>query len=674
MLGIPLSLPQKLANINVGAVLSSYLIFDEFHLLDPEKSLNTTITLLKLMKDISPFCLMTATLSNKFINRLSEFLDSKIIQVDEVDYKNFSYVKNNVRKYISSIDSSLSVESIIERHKEKSIVICNTVDRCVEIYKSLEIEKLKGNLSSELICIHSRFFQSDRKDKEEKISKYFNKESNKNVILVSTQVIEVGLDISCDVLHTELSPINSLLQRIGRCARWSGVGEIMVYDLPDKKNKYLPYEKELSISTMNEIKLLENKDIDFTISQKLIQKVMARFENQIFDEIQNGFNQSIENIKDCWLEGGKDKSRQLIRDIRSINFVLLPEGYKTESLYKYESLSINPYSIISKIKKKMDEYENEVPHFILKLEESNFDFDIEKELTPINIEDISTENIIALNSQCVGYSTNYGLDFDTYFDVQSKKNNLKQKTTYSINKDTYGQHVEWMIEYFESKKYSNIYPIHKIQQFKYSNFNFDDIIKYIFIFHDFGKLNIQWQKIVNDYQKLKEPEWNNSFLAHTDYDPNNEDDKFKINSIYRKYNVLRKPNHSGIGSFVINIVLPRIMQLEQNDENSSFINIIMTTIMRHHAAYSKKTSSFEISEDAKNMINELIKKFVPKMHTENLLELLPNKGDNGDLNRSIISFHNNYETFLYFILVRILRLSDQHSFEMNPNNKGELNE
>ena len=52
---IPLSLPKKLANINAGAILSAYLIFDEFHLLEPQRSLNTTISILKLIEVICPF-------------------------------------------------------------------------------------------------------------------------------------------------------------------------------------------------------------------------------------------------------------------------------------------------------------------------------------------------------------------------------------------------------------------------------------------------------------------------------------------------------------------------------------------------------------------------------------------------------------------------------------------
>ncbi len=86
VLCIPLSLPKKLANINAGAVVSSYLVFDEVHLLDTKRSLRTVVSLLKEMRRLVPFCLMTATLSNRFIDNLSNYLKSSIIRISDEDF------------------------------------------------------------------------------------------------------------------------------------------------------------------------------------------------------------------------------------------------------------------------------------------------------------------------------------------------------------------------------------------------------------------------------------------------------------------------------------------------------------------------------------------------------------------------------------------------------------
>ncbi len=79
--------------------------------------------------------------------------------------------------------------------------------------------------------------------KEKLIKKLFEKESTTDAILVSTQVIEVGIDITCNVMHTECPPINSLLQRVGRCARFENEeGKVLVYNV----EKTSPYFEEIS--------------------------------------------------------------------------------------------------------------------------------------------------------------------------------------------------------------------------------------------------------------------------------------------------------------------------------------------------------------------------------------------------------------------------------------------
>src|SRR5699024_6956603 len=67
---------------------------------------------------------------------------------------------------------------------------------------------------------HSEFLAKDRRMTEEKVRSLFGKDSGKKGILVATQVVEAGIDITCDVMHTDLCPPSSLIQRAGRNARY----------------------------------------------------------------------------------------------------------------------------------------------------------------------------------------------------------------------------------------------------------------------------------------------------------------------------------------------------------------------------------------------------------------------------------------------------------------------
>ena len=67
-LSFPLPLSTRQANINAGAIIGSYLVFDEFHLLDPQRSMATTLGMLQMLSNLTRFCIMTATMSDDFIN------------------------------------------------------------------------------------------------------------------------------------------------------------------------------------------------------------------------------------------------------------------------------------------------------------------------------------------------------------------------------------------------------------------------------------------------------------------------------------------------------------------------------------------------------------------------------------------------------------------------------
>ena len=98
------------------------------------------------------------------------------------------------------------------------------------------------NSNTPIRLLHARFFKQDRQSKESELQDLLGPRAKGPAILIATQVIEAGMDISCDHLHTELCPMNSLVQRAGRCARFPHeTGIVHVYNLPDEPNSWLPY-------------------------------------------------------------------------------------------------------------------------------------------------------------------------------------------------------------------------------------------------------------------------------------------------------------------------------------------------------------------------------------------------------------------------------------------------
>lgn len=106
-----------------------------------------------------------------------------------------------------------------DEHQDGSqtLVVVNTVKRAREVFKALS-DIYDETDSPQLELLHSRFRPAERKAWHD----LFNDASHsqgKGRIIVATQVVEAGVDISSRLLVTDLAPFSSLVQRFGRCNR-----------------------------------------------------------------------------------------------------------------------------------------------------------------------------------------------------------------------------------------------------------------------------------------------------------------------------------------------------------------------------------------------------------------------------------------------------------------------
>ncbi|MGL5693137.1 MAG: CRISPR-associated helicase Cas3', partial [Peptostreptococcaceae bacterium] len=100
---------------------------------------------------------------------------------------------------------------------KKVLIIVNTVKSAIEKYEQIKTIIEENNLDIDLNLLHSMYIQEDRSKLEKAIKDFAN--SDKNGIWITTQLVEASLDIDFDELHTEISTLDSLFQRFGRCNR-----------------------------------------------------------------------------------------------------------------------------------------------------------------------------------------------------------------------------------------------------------------------------------------------------------------------------------------------------------------------------------------------------------------------------------------------------------------------
>ena len=146
-------------------------------------------------------------------------------------------------------------EDVSKRHRDggcgkngPTLVLLNTVERALVVWKALRADKALKQKKTDIRLVHSRFRPHERSSWSGDFLKRNACAPGTNRIIVSTQVVEAGVDISAALLVTELAPWTSLVQRFGRCARWGGKAQIVVADFAhDSDGKALPY-------TLDEIK------------------------------------------------------------------------------------------------------------------------------------------------------------------------------------------------------------------------------------------------------------------------------------------------------------------------------------------------------------------------------------------------------------------------------------
>jgi len=296
----------------------------------------------------------------------------KIIEVSDTDLVE---IEGNRHRTFQAISTPLTADVILNdiqsHHRQRVIVICNTVSQSQGLFQDLTQFNQTENLN--ITLLHSRFLPEHRAQKEAEIQANFSEnwqDDGQCYLLIATQVIEAGLNITCEVMHTELAPINSLLQRAGRCARFKGEqGEVYVYwqininpeleelvgakhsgdesvlitnnlstgmlrpeeneilpaeSTPEKKS-FLPYNKELCQKTWqvlqshNQSELL-HQNVGFKLEQDWINQVHLADDSLQAEKRKNDQAEFEQNFNDAIFRGCRDKADDLIRfvDNRSL--------------------------------------------------------------------------------------------------------------------------------------------------------------------------------------------------------------------------------------------------------------------------------------------------------------------------------------------------------------------
>lgn len=254
--------PHQMASIVFGikgyeAMLldleGSDVILDEIHTYTSETQA-IVLKIIEILKSVG--CRIhvgTATMPKVLYGKILELLGGKD-NVYEVSLPNdvLSTFNRHIIHKVKDYESCSEIIRQAVNDNKKILIVCNQVQRAQKLYNVL------GEIYSDVerMLIHSRFKRKDRSSLETSLKADFNT-SAKACIVVSTQVVEVSLDISFDVMITECAPIDALIQRFGRINRKrtdETIGkykDIYVIQPSENKSEALPYDISVLQSSFN---------------------------------------------------------------------------------------------------------------------------------------------------------------------------------------------------------------------------------------------------------------------------------------------------------------------------------------------------------------------------------------------------------------------------------------
>ncbi len=710
-LGIPYGIGQRKANINVGAIIGSFLVFDEFHLYPLARNKcawgarTTTLQMLQMLRVkercLAPFVLMTATFSSQLISELATMLDATMINV--CPRHELTELNAERERHVIVHDSPMDTRTILEQHADCSLVVCNTVLRAQQTFQALSRLVAAERPDVKLVLLHSRFTDDHRKQKQEQLEEALGEAKwnngvyrGPNIIVIATQVVEVGLNISARVLHTEAAPASSIIQRAGRCGRFARQhGYVHLYPLPPDASP-LPYDQQQMQSTLEAFARFNGQHVGFLQEQIVIDEVHSDEDEVLLQAFKR--DQSLIHDKMYIGLGAHRESRSittsLIREVQQTALLIHdnPKTTITERPWEWQTFSLHPstlesrWDVLHEIAASAQQLGDDVhPMWRAAVDPTVKQEENERRPTPYTWEPISVQHnirtalIVALSPDVATYTEQLGLvlrdgrlDVDwpqTPFRSERVVTRKCQHDQYRYTQESYAEHISGLFNaYRDSRLQADLMYI--AQQLEMAlglrAGAIDHAIRLAIACHDIGKLGRGWQHWAEEWQALLVQTYPSETeryqprkypFAHTDHE----------GYIHRELEGTLKaprPRHACESAYLASELI------EDSIGDEQLARATIAAMARHHAPTSHTYERIKLVPNARIFVQELLDRVAYGQdwsYDISLLNEVINHG--GELTQDEMTLPRRtaeLETWLYFVIVRALRLADNRSFAYKP--------
>lgn len=651
LLCAPYGLSDRQGNVNAAAVAGSLVVFDEFHLMESQRAFLTAVATMRLFRGLTQSLWMTATGTEPLTEILAEAMDVRRVPCTQDEYREVLKevpAINSVSKRLIVERSCLSADSVLKVHDKRTIVVCNQVGRAQELFQQL---KAKTGLSH-VFLLHSRFFKADRTKKEEEITKHFGRHGDGG-ILVATQVIEVGLDISCEHLHTEICPINSLVQRAGRCARFEGeTGTVHVYPLNDVGMAHLPYEAS-EIQIAQEVIGPKETRITPDVCGSWVEKAHGESDRMA---LRTGwrarFEDCLRRIQSNSFGGQRVRVTDLIREVDNVRIVIAPAP--PDSPEKLDGIAIPRDTLRGLVQR----YHGSFPGWV---------YDTEGVWQSITSpRDINRGYVLCLSPAVATYGSELGLRLGQHGEVVSPARMVPERPGWKATKGELWQfHAEQVAAEALARLEREGRDGGLLGCGLKSRYGLDwnavkATIKAVSLLHDLGKLQEGWQAWAHKVMKSTNLCVDCSrALAHT-----NPDSGKTIDENANRYP--SRPPHAAAGAYYAPLILPQLLGSLLSDRLLQKVSAsCMAAILSHHGGWLPDELGARVGPLWNGAANELrlATGYAPcERSLKRLWEHADKKGLLHRVLQEVVAPDNVREWWPWVAyLIRTVRLSDQQA-------------
>ncbi len=613
----PLSAPPRHGNIAAGAISSSFLVFDEVHCLDPDLGLQSALLLAQHAYNLDlPFAILSATLPDTLLDGLKKrWPKLEIVEPaseEEVGTRrDRRVILELVLKQPNKLLTKEQILEMIDQNKPKAIVVCNTVNKAIELYRSLE----KENLSVPTLLLHSRFLPEHRQKIQEEIKDIFHPDSNQLGILIATQVIEVGLDISSPLVLTELCPVDALIQRAGRCARRGGHGQVMVFDIEHPA----PYSGKLVDETRkNLIRQGDELLLDWETEKRLVNEILGP-ESLTWLE-SDSMAVVVNKLAKAAFDRNVKLAAEAVRENLSCEVTIHSKPAQLgDKVFRLKTINM-PIHVLRHF------IEKESP-MIWKVVDNNLIDDESSEYTSSAVQgasEILPSGFYILHPDYAYYTPRTGFVLErsqkpTEMELDQASGSAKAEITYP--KEPWEAHVRKVVDHFDELVPPHIFALSKYA--KALPIDLEELIRRMRLavaLHDLGKLNRRWQQKIGWDGKVP--------LAHSgDSD------------------IQGLPSHAPVSAYALSKVFYGWGILGE---------ALYFAVAHHHTVGASRFPQYKFISEWKDILTQAF----PDIDRQVIQKIMP-AGQGSMLNRMPELRRENPLTYrLYTVAARLLKLSD----------------